>query len=166
LLRGVVRLAAADAPVPAIVLRVVSAVPPTTPQAPPRRQGWTTGRTVGAVSGTALAVIGLLIAIVALAIIGAYAFGRDDDGFLKTGTAELKSDGYAITTENIDLGDTTDTAPDDLLGTVRVRAEADPSQDVFIGVGPRTQVESYLGGVEHSVLTDIDDPEYREVAGG
>jgi hypothetical protein len=42
--------------------------------------------------------------------------------------------------------------------------------DVFVGIGPTSDVESYLAGVEHDEVTDLDfDPfsaEYRRIAGG
>jgi hypothetical protein len=93
-------------------------------------------------------------------------FARDDDGFYTSGTELLESNGYAIATENIDLGNSTDDVPGELLGRLRVRAESSGSKPVFIGIAPREDVVAYLAGVEHSVLTDIDDPEYREVKGG
>ena len=134
--------------------------------APPPRRGWDFGRVGIAVAGTIAAVLGILLALGGAAVIAAFAFARDDDGFYSSGTERFETQGYAIATQNIDLGTPADTAPDDLLGTVRVRGEGAEAEPVFIGIGPREQVDAYLDGVSHSVLTDIDDPEYREVAGG
>lgn len=133
---------------------------------PAPRQGWDFGRTAVAVVGVATAIIGLLMALAGAAVIAAFAFARDDDGFYSSGTERFETQGYAIATENIDLGSPADTAPDELLGTVRVRGESAGAKPVFIGIGPRDDVDAYLGGVNHSVLTDIDDPAYRDVAGG
>lgn len=106
------------------------------------------------------------MALAGIAIIAVHAATRDDDGFYTSGSEVLKSAGHAIATENLDLGNTTDEAPDELLGAVRVRGESTGSGPVFIGIGPRDDVAAYLSGVEHSVLTDVDNPEYREVSGG
>jgi hypothetical protein len=135
-------------------------------QLPPQRRGWDFGHAAGAAGGGLVALVGVLMALAGIAIIALHASTRDDDGFYTSGTEELKSAGHAIATENLDLGNTTDEAPDDLLGTVRVRGESAGPQPVFIGIGPRDDVEAYLSGVEHSVLTDVDNPEYREVSGG
>jgi hypothetical protein len=138
----------------------------TQPQHMSQRQGWTAGRIAGAVTGTVISVLGVLLILAAVAVFAAHAFGRDDDGFYSSGTERFESDGYAIATENIDLGTPADTAPDAFLGTVRVRGESTGDAPVFIGIGPRERVEEYLEGASHSILTDIDDPEYRDVAGG
>jgi hypothetical protein len=138
----------------------------TATRAPAPRQGWTFGRIGIAVSGGAVAIVGILLAVGGAAVIAAHAFARDDDGFYSSGTDRFETDGYAIETENIDLGTPADTAPDKLLGTVRVRGESAGSKPVFIAIAPRDRIDAYLDGVSHSVLTDIDDPEYDDVAGG
>ena len=135
-------------------------------QPPPQRRGWDFVHVAGAVGGGIVALIGVLMALAGIAIIVLHASARDDDGFYTSGTEELKSPGYAIATENLDLGNTSDEVPNDLLGTVRVRGESTATEPVFIAIGPRDDVDAYLSGVEHSVLTDVDDPEYREVSGG
>jgi len=134
--------------------------------APRPRQGWDFGRTAIAAIGVATAIVGLLMALAGAAAIAAFAFARDDDGFYSSGTERFETQGHAIATDNIDLGSPADVAPDELLGTVRVRGESAGAKPVFIGIGPRDEIDAYLDGVRHSVLTDIDDPEYREVQGG
>jgi hypothetical protein len=138
----------------------------TAPRSPAPRQGWNFSRIGVAASGTAVAIVGLLMVLAGAAVIAAFAFARDDDGFYSSGTERFETQGYAIRTENIDLGSPADTAPDDLLGTVRVRGESAGPKPIFIGIAANDRVDGYLAGVNHSVLTDIDDPDYDEVAGG
>jgi len=54
--------------------------------------------------------------------------------------------------------------------TFRIRATSDSaSKPVFIGVGRTADVEAYLAGVDHDVVTDVDDnpfeASYRHVDG-
>ena len=136
------------------------------PAAAPRRGGWKPMRVFGAVSGSVLALIGTVMALGGAAVIRVHAFERDDDGFYSTGTELIETGGAAVITEGLDLGTTADTAPDDFLGELRVTAQSTGDGDVFLGVAPKADVASYLAGVEHSVLTDVDDPTYRDVTGG
>ena len=135
------------------------------PAAAPRRGGWKPMRVFGAVSGSVIAVIGALMALGGAAIIAVHFSERDDDGFYASGTELIQTDGAAVVTEDLDLGSPADTAPDDLLGALRVTAQSTGSDDVFLGVAPRDEVAAYLAGVQHSVLTDVDDPAYRDVSG-
>jgi hypothetical protein len=87
-----------------------------------------------------------------------------DDGYLTSDTARLTSSGHAIASEGIELG-----GHDEgwVLGKARVRVTAD-STPVFVGVARAADAEAYLAGVEHSTVTDIDDPAatYEQHAGG
>jgi hypothetical protein len=127
---------------------------------------WTGGRIVGMVFTSIGALIGFALLLCGLGLIAVYAFARDDDGFYTTDREQLRSDGYAITTDEINL-DFVEDLPDDLLGTLRVNAEGTGGRPVFIGIGPSADVERYLGRVAHSELTDWrhHDPIYTEVPG-
>jgi hypothetical protein len=51
------------------------------------------------------------------------------------------------------------------LGTVRIRSESDRA--VFVGIAPEADATAYLDGVEHDVVTDLDDePRYSPRPGG
>ena len=54
-------------------------------------------------------------------MICAILFGRGDDGYYTADTT-LKSDGYALATDTMNLNGP---IPNDLLGTIRIRATAD-----------------------------------------
>jgi hypothetical protein len=49
-------------------------------------------------------LIGLALLLGGIAMLAAYAFGRDDDGYFTSDREQLRSATYAITTEDIDLG--------------------------------------------------------------
>jgi len=124
------------------------------------RSNWTAGRVIGMVFTSIGGLIGLALLVGGIAVLAAYAFGRDDDGYFKSDRKQLDSATYAITTEDIDLGvDEADWAPDEVLGTVRVRVEGD--RPVFVGIGPDADVDRYLGDVARDELIDFhgDDPE-------
>ena len=130
-----------------------------------RRGGWKPGRVIGAVGGTAVATIGALIALAGVAVMVVHFTGRDADGFYTTSMESLESDGSAIVSEDIDLTHVADVVPQELLGDLRVDARSTTGERLFIGVAPTNEAERYLRGIEHSVVTEIDDPAYREVGG-
>jgi hypothetical protein len=100
------------------------------------------------------ALIGLALLIGGVAVIIAYAFGRDD-GYFNTDRHKLNSSTYAITTEDIDLGaGELDWAPDKVLGKVRVQARG--TKPLFVGIGRDGDVARYLGSVAYDELIDVD----------
>ena len=113
------------------------------------------------------ALIGLTLLLGGLGLIALTAFARDDDGFYTSDTEPLRSSGYAITTDEINL-DFIDDLPDDVLGTLRVNAEGVGGKAIFLGIGPSDDVDRYLARVAHSELDDFHRgrPEYVEVPGG
>lgn len=101
-------------------------------------------------------LIGLALLVGGAAVLAAYAFGRDDDGYFNADRQAMESATYAITTEDIDLGaDEVDWAPDGVLGDIRIRVEGG-EKPVFVGVAPDDEVDRYLGDVSHDELIDFD----------
>ena len=91
---------------------------------------------------------------------------RDEDGFLMSPSEDFSTATYAIVSESVDvdIGGSEDAARA-IFGDVRIRSESD--RDVFVGIAREADVEEYLSGVEHSVVTDIEkDPEYSDRPGG
>ena len=132
-----------------------------------------TARKRSAVGRIVLVVVGILVGIVAFgllasgcALVAVDQTQRDDDGFLMSPTEEFSSPTYAIVSESADLdGEGAEWALDTFLGTVRIRSESDRA--VFVGIAPAAEVDRYLEGVEHDVVTDFDgDAEYELRAGG
>jgi len=113
------------------------------------------------------ALTGLALLIGGIAVIAAYAFGRDDDGYFNTDRHTLNSSTYAITTEDIDLGaGEVDWAPDEILGNVRIQARG--KKPLFVGIGRDGDVARYLGNVAYDELIDVDGdhPQFDPHQGG
>jgi hypothetical protein len=127
----------------------------------------TAGRILAIVSGVLAALIALGLLAGGGVLLWAYGTKRDDDGFYTTRYERFGSPGYAVRSDDLDLG--TD-GPDwlfDRVGTIRIRGRS--SKPLFLGIGREDDVERYLNGVEHEVVTDVDlDPwrvTYRHEAG-
>ena len=128
------------------------------PQAGARRSGWTGGRI------TAL-VIGMLLALVSLGLLGAGGTAlwadttqRDAAGYLTTSGHQFATAGSALASERIDLGSagTGWLYTPALLGTVRIRVTpVHPGPALFVGVGPAADVDHYLAGVSHMLISDL-----------
>jgi hypothetical protein len=104
-------------------------------------------------------LLGLALLAGGIAVIVAFAFERDD-GYFNTDRHTLKSNAYAITTKEIDLGDDAiDWAPDKILGKVRIQVEG--RGPVFVGIGRDEDVDRYLAGVAHDELIDLDGDRAR-----
>lgn len=122
---------------------------------------------IGTVFASIGGLIGLALLVGGIAVLAAYAFGRDDDGYFHSDRQRLESATYAISTEDIDLGaDEVDWAPDKILGNVRVRVDSE--RPVFVGIGPEDDVDRYLGDVAHDELIDFegDEAELEAQEGG
>ena len=133
--------------------------PAESPARPP--SNWTASRVVGLVFASIGGLIGLTLLVGGIAVMAAYAFGRDDDGYFTSDRHRLESPAYAITTEDIDLGaDEVDWAPDEVLGEVRVQVAG--QKPVFVGIGHDGDVDRYLGDVARDKLIDFDgdDPQF------
>lgn len=134
---------------------------PLTPPGPAPR--WTPGRVIP------LALAAFLFVGAAGTLGGAaWLDGVDDERregkYLTTDETTLSADGNALSVEEIDLDGL---SGDWILGDARVRAtSSDPDESVFLGIARTDDVADYLRGVEHSTVTDLDDPEYVEHDGG
>jgi hypothetical protein len=119
----------------------------------------------------ALLVAGILVCVLALAVLAAGAAvlvfnetERDSDGFFATADEPYAAEGYAIVSEDIDVG--TD-GPDWLfeegrLATIRIRGSSrEPGRELFIGIGPTADVKSYLAGARYDTVTDINFDPFR-----
>lgn len=77
------------------------------------------------------------------------------DGYLTTPAEAFSTTSVALTSDEIDVGDTgafpADPMPDlGELARVRIRATStDPSTHLFLGIGPKAEVDRYLAGVAH-----------------
>ena len=148
--------------------RIPAPMPPP-PGERARASGWTAGR-VGAV------VIGSLLTLISLGLLGAGGTAswadlshRDAAGFVTSDVHRFSTDGSALVTDPIELGD-----PgvgwlysDVVLGEVRVRViPADPSAELFLGIGPSAAVDRYLSGVDKTVIQDVWTDAFGTSGGG
>jgi hypothetical protein len=125
------------------------------------------------VLGAISAMIGLALLAAGLGLLVFDAAGRDADGYFTSPSYRLATDGYAITGEDIDLRVEADPAawtPEFGGITTRVTVTpADPAREVFVGIGPKDDVDRYLGGVSHDVISNLgantDDVRYERIAG-
>jgi hypothetical protein len=144
-----------------------AAVPPR-PESAARPSGWTAGRI------TAL-VIGALLGLVSLVLLGGggMALWADrthrDAGYITTDVNEFSTSGSALATERTDLGSagTGWLYPPGLLDKVRIRATpVSPGSALFVGIGPSTEVDRYLAGVSHTLISDFWGNKVEAIGGG
>ena len=139
-----------------------------TPPATPR---WTTGRIVSLVVGCVLAVVTLGFAGPGFALLAADQTARDGDGFLMSPEVTFQTSTYAITSgdQQLLVDAPPDLTPAALLGDTKLTAATTDGTSVFVGIGPAADVESYLAGVQHATVIDVDDDGhavYRTAPGG
>ena len=133
-----------------------------------RRSEWTGGRV------TAL-VIGTLLVLVALVLLGAGATGlwadltQREAGYVTTAEHQFSTGGSALATESTHLGSPGVGwlyAPG-LLGKVRIRVTpVSAGSPLFVGIGRSSDVDRYLGGVNHTVISDFFGNKVETVDGG
>jgi hypothetical protein len=138
------------------------------PQAAARPSGWSGGR-------IAALVIGALLVLVSLVLLGGGGTGlwadltQRDAGYVTTGVHEFSSSGSALATEPTHLG-----SPGvgwlyspGLLGKIRIRVTPVSSgPSLFVGIGRSTDVDRYLAGVNHTVISDFFGNKVEAVGGG
>jgi len=131
-------------------------MPDTSPPASPRRR-----RSAGRIAALVAGGLAALVALLMLAAGGALLWGnaqKDHDGYLHTGTDRFHTRTAAIATDNLDVetGGASDLLGHDLFGKVRVRAESHTGKPVFVGIARTAEVDRYLRGTAHAIVTDVD----------
>jgi hypothetical protein len=83
--------------------------------------------------------------------------GNRTDGYVFSETDNFSTDGYALSSERIDLATDADWLPlSAALGTARAEVTStDPGSDIFVGIAPEADGAAYLVGVQHSVIDDL-----------
>lgn len=138
------------------------------PKAAARPSGWSTGRI------TAL-VIGVLLVLLSLVLLGTggTALWADqtqrDAGYATSDVHRFSTSGAALATVSTELGSggVSWLYPPTLLDKVRVRVTpTTPGSPLFVGIGPSTEVDRYLAGVDHTVITEFWGDKTEAVEGG
>jgi hypothetical protein len=86
---------------------------------------------------------------------------KDERGYLSTDSESFASGTHAIATDNLDLDlDGAEELVDSTgLGDIRLDVESQADKPLFVGIARTDQVSSYLAGVSHTLVTDVDyDP--------
>jgi hypothetical protein len=89
---------------------------------------------------------------------------RDSSGYLTSGIGHVSAPAYAIATPSLDLNFSGRGWPTDqgALGKVRITASSTSSAaGIFIGIAPRADALTYLGGVAYDRLTGMQFFPYR-----
>jgi hypothetical protein len=134
-----------------------SELPPTGAPSGETRRGQRVGRILMLIFGSLAVLVGLALAIGGGVITWADQTQRDADGFLMIPAVHLATNSYALVSDRYEIRLE---GPDwlytrDLLGSVRLRSES--AQTVFVGIALASEVSGYLGGVEHTVVTDLTE---------
>jgi hypothetical protein len=128
-------------------------------------------RRAGRVIVTVLAAV---LTLAGLAALGAHAAQEAEGGYFTTSTEMFSTPTSALVTDEIlvEAGRPGD-SPTDVgdLGEVRIRATpTEPGRALFVGIGPKAEVEAYLRGVAHDRMASFDlDPfavRFDRVPGG
>jgi hypothetical protein len=142
-------------------------VPPR-PEAAARRSGWTAGR-------IAALVIGVLLGLISLGLLasGGTALWADrtqrDAGYVTTDVHQFSTSGSALATEPTDFGSagTGWLYSPSLLDKIRIQVTpATSSSALFVGIGPSADVDRYLAGVSHTLISDFWDEKVQAISGG
>jgi hypothetical protein len=115
-------------------------------------------------------MIAAFVASAALAVfsLGMFALGglafwgdgqKDEHGYVSTDSERFSTATGAIATDNLDL-DGLDGVDDvvgrDSFGKIRLEVAPNADKPVFVGIAPTRDVDDYLRGSAHTVVTDID----------
>lgn len=139
-------------------------------QSPPPKEAagrWTAGRIATLVAGGLLVLISLL-----LLGIGGTGLWADrtqrEAGYATTGVHQFSTSGSALATVSTELGSGGAgwLYPPALLDKIRIRVTPTTGDGpLFVGIGPSTEVDRYLAGVNHTVITEFFDDKTEEVQG-
>ncbi len=121
------------------------------------------GKIALVVLGAFLALIGFAAMLGGAGLVWAHETQRNDAGYYWTGPHELSSTTGVITSDRVDLGSRArgDWTPFDDIGDVRIDAATTDGSPLFLGIGPSDAVDTYLTGVAHDQLTDVDRSPFR-----
>jgi hypothetical protein len=140
-------------------------VPP--PEATAGRSGWTVGRVVAL-------VVGVVLVLVSLGLLAAGGTGlwadrtQRDAGYATSDVHRFSTAGSALATEPTQFGSAGAgwLYSPTLLDKVRIRVTpAAAGSAVFVGIGPSAEVDRYLAGVSHTVISDFWGDKVRAVDG-
>jgi hypothetical protein len=127
------------------------------PWYPPPTQRWGPGRVIALICGVLFLLPALGLLLGGGVLLWADGPGRNDDGYLVSGSETFSTPGYAIVSERIDLTTGADWVPlSETLGAVRVEVTGqNPDAAVFVGIAPVADAAAYLADVEYTLIRDF-----------
>jgi hypothetical protein len=133
-----------------------------------RASRWTAGRITALVIGVVLLLAGLTLLGGGATAVWADLTQRDG-GYVTSEVHDFSTSGSALATVRTDLG----TAgvgwlySPSLLDEVRIRVTpASTGPPLFVGIGPSAEVDRYLAGVNHTVISEFFADKVETVDGG
>jgi hypothetical protein len=149
-------------------------VPEASAAMPPRPDG-ARDPSSGTIGRITAIVIGTLLTLVSVVLLGAGGtvlwadLTQRDGGYVTTDVRRFSTSGAALTTRPTDLGPAGIAwlySPS-LLDDVRIRVTpSDVGRPLFVGIGPSTEVDRYLEGVRHTLISDFWGSTVRAIGGG
>lgn len=128
-----------------------------------------TTKVVLSVFSTVLFIFAACMLVATIALAWLYGTQRNTEGFVESKEVSMSTDGYAITSTDLDLASLPDEwLPSSFIGTFQVRAQSEDESPIFVGVGPAGDVGEYLADVEYAEVTRFGNQErltYTEHAG-
>ncbi len=116
---------------------------------------WSVGRIIALVFGVVfvLPALGLLLGGGVLLWAD---LGNRTDGYVFSETDDFATEGFALSSERIDLATGADWLPlSAALGTARAEVTSADGSEIFIGIAPVDEGAAYLDGVARSVVDDL-----------
>ena len=125
----------------------------------------------------ALIITGSIASLMAVALIGVGALAlwgdsqKDEGGYLSTDTHRFAASTHALATDNLDIDlDGAEELMDETdFGDIRLEVAPESGKSMFVGIARTDDVESYLGDVAHTSVTDVDshpfEADYRTQSG-
>jgi hypothetical protein len=117
------------------------------------------GHVAALIAGGLLALLAAVLLIAGIALVLAHLTQRDSDGFYTSPQTRLATSTFALTGEDIDLGDirgsTADWSVESFDATTRIRVDPAGDAPLFVGIAPEAQVNAYLRGVDHDRVSDV-----------
>ena len=121
-------------------------------------RGRSTGGRIGLIVAAAVAGV-LALGALGLGAAALWADGeKNDDGYLTTDSERFAAGTRALATDNLDVDlDGVDWLVDSGdLGKVQLEVSSEGDEPVFVGIARTEDVASYLRGVDHTRVTDVD----------
>lgn len=126
-------------------------------------------RVVLSAISTVLFIFAACMLAATLALGWLYGTQRSEEGFVESSDVSMSTDGYAITSADMDLGSLPEEwIPTNVVGKFQVRVQSESGSPLFVGVGPSREVGDFLADVEYAEVTRFGNRErlsYTEHAG-